>query len=216
MININLLPEDLRPVKRTPIPYIASALVAAAAVMAMGMTYTLGAAEAMSERAELRKNQAALDKLQPVVDEYNALSAQKEKLAVQVQVIDDIARDRIVWSRQLYNLNRLALKNLWYDSIAVTMKPYTQTVTVYDPQRKQNIQKTERRERPVLTLSGYVVPGEDGQSSISPFTLVTDEDEEFSDLFQLDLSTFRDTEFKEHNVRSFKLEYIIQPGGAVQ
>src|SRR5690606_40984203 len=103
MISINLLPVELRPIKRTPIPYIASALVAAAAVIAMGMTYTLGAAEAMSERAQLRKNQAALDKLQPVVDEYNALSAQKEKLAVQVQVIDDIARDRIIWSRQLYN-----------------------------------------------------------------------------------------------------------------
>lgn len=216
MININLLPEELRPVKRTPVPYLLSALAAAMVVMAMGMIFVADAAHIASERRELAKNQKELDRLRPVVDEYNALSAQKEKLAVQVQTIDEIARDRIIWSRQLHNLNRLALKNLWYDAIQVKMKPYVETVTVYDPQQKKNVQKTERKERPVLTLSGYVVPGEDGQSSISPFTLSTDSDEEFSNLFMLDLSTFRDTEFEDVNVRSFSLEYIINPGGAVK
>lgn len=216
MILINLLPEELRPVKRTPIPYILSVMAVALVIMGMGMVFLVDANNMRIENKNLAKNQKQLELLRPVVDEYNALSAQKEKLAVQVQTIDEIARDRIIWSRQLHNLNRLALKNLWYDAIQVKMKPYVETVTVYDTQQKKNVQKTERKERAVLTVSGYVVPGEDGQSSISPFTLNTDSDEEFANLFMLDLSTFRDTEFEDIDVRSFTLEYIIQPGGTVK
>jgi len=58
-----------------------------------------------------------------------------------------------------------------------------------------------------------VVPGEDGQASVSPFTLAMENDPEFSELFQLELSTFKDTLFEEVGVREFKLEYVIRGGG---
>ena len=57
-------------------------------------------------------------------------------------------------------------------------------------------------------------PGNDGQASVSPFTLLTENDPEFSKLFQLELSTFRDTIFEEVSVREFKLEYVIRRGGS--
>ena len=43
--------------------------------------------------------------------------------------------------------------------------------------------------------------------------LDTEKDPEFSELFQLELSTFRDTVFEETSVRQFELEYVIRRGG---
>ena len=71
---------------------------------------------------------------------------------------------------------------------------------------------TEKKDRKMLTLTGYVIPGNDGVASVNPFTTATEGDQEFSSMFQLDLSTFKDTSFENVPVREFKLEYVILPG----
>jgi len=213
MITVNLLPYEYRPVKRTPLPYIASAAVLCLTLGVMAIVYVKNVAEIAIANSQLNQHRTELAKLEPVVEEYNSISQKKLQLAEQVETINEIVSDRILWSRQLHNLNRLALENMWYDGIEVSLKPFTETKTVFDPKTKKNETITERIDRRVLTVTGYVVPGENGMPSVSPFTIATESDEEFSKMFQLDLSTFKDTMFDEVGVREFKLEYIIRDRG---
>ncbi len=216
MIAINLLPEELRPIKRTPVPYIAGAALFALSVMFCGIIFVGNVASVHGKNAELSGYQTELEELRGVVAEYNGLTVKKRQLAQQVKTINEISSDRIIWSRQLFNLGRLAPENLWYDTISVESKPFTEIKKVYNPKTKTMDSKTVRLNKPVLTVAGYVVPGKLGQASISPFTLSTESDEEFSNLFRLDRSTFKDTLFDDIGVREFKLEYLIDRGGVAQ
>lgn len=214
MITINLLPYELRPIKRTPLPYIIGGAVFMMMLGVISLAFLKGAAEIADATHTLNDHKNELAKLQPVVEDYNAITQKKLSLATQVNTINEIASDRIIWSRQLYNLNRLALDNMWYTGIEVSMKPFTETTTEYNERTKKNEVVTKRIDRQVLTLSGYVIPGDDGQASVSPFTMATENDEEFADLFQLELSTFKDTLFEDVSVREFQLEYVIRHGGS--
>ena len=214
MITVNLLPYELRPIKRTPLPYILSGATFVLVVGVVAIVFVKNIADIAGATRTLNEHKAELSQLQPVVEDYNAIVKKKLQLAEQVQTINDIASDRIIWSRQLFNLNRLVPDNMWYDEIDVGVRPFTETHLVFNERTKQNEMVTERVDRQVLALSGYVVPGEDGQASVSPFTLATENDPEFSELFQLELSTFKDTIFEEVGVREFKLEYVIRRGGS--
>lgn len=211
MITVNLLPHELRPVKRTPLPYIlsaAGALLILLLVASMYLTNRRGIAKA---NELLAGHQRELEELKPIVDEYNSLSEQKIGLSKQVETIDGIVNDRIIWSRQLYNLTRLAPENLWYEEIKIIPKTFPETEEFYNKQTKQTEQRTIRITKQVLAVSGYVAPGADGKMNISTFTIATESDPEFSSLFQLDQSTFKDTKFEDENVREFSLEYILTP-----
>jgi hypothetical protein len=212
MININLLPHEFRPIKRTPLPYIASGAVFALALAVIGVVSLKNMSDISGASRRLADHKQALTQLQPVVEEYNAISTKKLKLAEQVDTINEIVSDRILWSRQLYNLNRLAADNMWYDGIEVSHKQVSEKREVYDPKVKQMKSVTDMVDHRVLTLSGYVIAGKDGNASINPFTLAAEGDDEFSHLFQLDQSSFKDTQFEKVGVRSFKLEYLILAG----
>ncbi len=214
MITVNLLPYDLRPIKRTPLPYILGGATFVLAIGIIAIVFLKNIADIAGTTRTLNEHKAELTLLQPVVEEYNAIAQKKLQLAEQVETINEIASDRIIWSRQLFNLNRLVLENMWYDGIDVSLKPFTETHTVFNERTNKNEVITERIDRPVLSLTGYVIPGNDGQASISPFTLLTENDPEFSKLFQLELSTFKDTIFEDVGVREFKLEYVIRRGGS--
>lgn len=211
MITINLLPHELRPVKRTPIPHILSVAVVLLVVLMVSSMYLTNMRGVSKAKEVLAAHQSELEALQPIVGEYNALSEQKIALSKQVETIGEIVNDRIIWSRQLYNLSRLAPENLWYDEIKVVAKSFPEVESFYNEATKQQEQRTVRITKQVLIVSGFVEPGANGKASISPFTLATENDEEFSSLFQLDQSTFKDTTFDDVSVREFSLEYILAP-----
>jgi hypothetical protein len=210
MITVNLLPHEFRPIKRTPLPYLLSGAALVLSLTVVGFIYIVNVANIAVANRTLNQHRTELNQLKPVVEEYNSISEKKLQLAEQVETINQIVGDRILWSRQLFNLNRLALENMWYDGIQVALKPFSETRTTYNPQKKVNETVTVKVDRRVLTLSGYVVAGNDGKSSVSPFTLATDSDPEFSGLFQLDKSTFKDTMFEDVGVREFQFEYIVR------
>lgn len=212
MINVNLLPYEYRPIKRTPLPYLLTGAVFALTVAVIGIVLSKNFWETSSAQHRLTQHKKELAALQPIVEEYNSISEKKLQLAEQVQTINEVVSDRILWSRQLWNLNRLATENMWYDGIEVTHKEVTQTKNVYDPKTKKMKQVKDKIDHRMLTVSGFVIPGKDGQASVSPFTLATESDPEFSGMFQLDLSTFKDTMFEDVGVREFKLEYLILAG----
>lgn len=215
MITINLLPPELRPIKRTPVPYIVSGAVLALTVLAVVAMYLQNVAAIYSANQQLKEHKEERDKLQPVIDEANELADKKKELQEQVEAISEITSDRIIWSEQIYHLSRLALENLWYSQIEVAPRTTTITVEEYDPQRKTNVRKRVRQTKQYLIVRGYVVPGESGRPDIGPFTVQAEQDEEFTRTFTLDPNVYLlDTTFEGNSVREFSLEFLVQPGGS--
>ncbi len=221
MITINLLPKHLRPVKRTPIPHILSILVLLAAIAGMVVVFGAVHAQLMLTRGELDGVQKDLAGLQAVKDEYDQLMADKTKLASKIKAIEEITRDRIIWSRQLYNLNRLAPDNLWYTDIAVDTKRIEKEVPVIGKDGKPVLDPNTNKPRmgkvnvdiPLLRVAGYVMETPDGRLDTGTFARAAETDEEFSSLFQIEPPRVEDTTYEGYRVRKFSFEFIIKKGG---
>lgn len=222
MININLLPHHLRPIKRTPLPYIAVGIVAIVAVLYIAFSFISTSAQILGRQAQLAAHQHELEQMKKIVEESNELEKAKLQLADKIATIQDIASNRIVWSRELFNLSRLKPDNFWYSEIIEDKKSYPMQVPVMDPKTgKQKINETTKKpefkmeqiSKPILRLTGYVVAGPDGRSDVSPLTDALSTDPEFIGMFQMEPPSFSDTEFQGFPVKKFTLEFQIQPEG---
>ena len=214
MITINLLPIELRPVKRTPILHIASGTILVLIVLGIAFQGMINQTRISNAAEELELHSAELQELQEVVEKYNELSKMQIELSEKVNTINEIAQDRIVWSEQLYHLARLALKNFWYDSIRVGTKSMPELVITVNPDTNETTTQRVTKQVQVLTVSGFVTGGA-GSSAIAPFMIATEEDERFSRTFVLDLiGEVEDTVFEDQPVRKFELVYLVKPGGS--
>lgn len=213
MIRVNLLPYHLRPIKRTPVPYLLSGLVFIIVLLSIVAAFVSNQATISSKRASLKQHQTELDSLKDIVKEYNALVEEKRLLADKLATINDIAKDRIIWSKQLWKLSQLAPKNFWYETLSVELKPFKEKQTAFNQQTQKEETKDVTIKKQVLTLTGYVIESEDGKYDVSPILLNFENDEEFSKLFQLQRPEIKDTIFEGYPVRRFSLEYLITPGG---
>jgi len=213
MIKINLLPHHLRPIKRTPAPYIVCILILLGALAAIGYLWLDMQGKINAKRQELAQHSKDLDELKAIVDEFKRLSDQKLKLADKIATIQEIVSDRIIWSRQLFNISRLTPDNFWYSSVAEKEKTTQEMQLVINETTK----KEERKPIPVknrtLEISGYVIKGTDGSNDIYPLMFNMEQDPEYSSMFQVSQPKAGDAEFKGHKVQGFTLEYLIAPKG---
>jgi hypothetical protein len=215
MITINLLPHHLRPIKRTPLPYVLSGLVFLAVLVGCVMIFANMQGRIFALNHQLQEQQTEMASLQPVVEEFNRLNASKATLRNKIQAISDIVGDRIIWSQHLAKLAQLVPKNLWYDEIKVELKPFTEYTKELDPRTKEMVEKKIVVKRPVLVVSGYAIEDEDGNRSVNPLTSATQTDTQFATVFDFLSPAIEDTEFDGYQVRAFSLEYLIRPGGTV-
>ncbi|MFO7976042.1 MAG: hypothetical protein R6V12_15565 [Candidatus Hydrogenedentota bacterium] len=221
MITINLLPKHMRPVKRTPVPHILSILVLVAAIVAMGFVFVAARAQLMVVRNDLAGVTQELADLQDVVDEYDQLLKEKARVADKIKAIEEISSDRIIWSRQLYNLSRLAPDNLWYTEITVATKKGEKSEpmvdsdgkVVVDPKTKQPRMRSVTINIPILRVKGYVIETPDGRLDTGSFARAAENDEEFSSLFQFEPPRVEDTVYEGYRVREFTFEFVIRKGG---
>ena len=207
MIQINLLPDDLRPVKRTLLPHLLSILVL---IVTVGMIVVYHQGSVMMEERSLRAqrddNVRRLEQLQPIVDEANELTLKEQQLAARVETINEIVQDRIIWSRQLWNLSRLAPDNIWYSGFETESRRVQQTVH----EVREDGTRTERQttvQIPIFRVSGYVVDSPEGSRPIGPFLTALATDPEFSEVFDLESPDFRDTDFDGYPVRRFAIDF---------
>lgn len=219
MILINLLPEELRPIKRTPLPYIVSGGAFIGAIAVMALMFLSGVARVSGLNSELAKNEADLNALKTVVDEYNSLNQKKVNLKDKIATIQEILSDRKIWSEHLHKLASLTPENIWYSRIRAYSVSQQVTVPKMDSEtKKQAIDpntkqpQTERKTMnvPILEVSGYVINDATGIANVAPLSEATSTDPEFSKHFDFDnVSKLEDTEFKSFAVRSFTLQYKI-------
>jgi len=223
MIIINLLPEELRPIKRTPLPHLLSLMVLFIALAGLAFLFVTKTAQIAGKRAELAQANADLEKLRAVVEEYNALSEKKQQLENKINVIQEILSDRIIWSEQLHTLASLTPENFWYQRIRETFKSFREERVVIDAKTgKPELEKDGREKvvrenvkRPILEISGYVINDDQGVNSIFPLTVATTQDPKFSSTFTLDSPQITDSEYNGYSVRGFVLEYRIETGGSL-
>ena len=225
MISINLLPHHLRPIKRTPLPYIAVGAIAVLALLYIAFSFISTQAQIMGKQAQLAAHQQELEEKKKIVEESNDLEKLKLQLADKIATIQEIAANRIVWSRELFNLSRLKPENFWYSEIVETSKTYSMQVPDMDPKTgKQKINEATKKPevktipvtRPILRVSGYVVASGDGRSDVSPLTDVLSSDPEFVKMFQMEPPSFSDTDFEGFPVKKFTLEFQIRPEGEAE
>lgn len=221
MIRINLLPHHLRPIKRTPLPYIVVGLGAILAVAYIAFSFMSTQLHIMNLKAELAAHKKELDEKKEIVEESNRLEKMKLQLADKIATIQEIAANRIVWSRELYNLARLKPDNR-YTEVAESTKTYTSQEPQIDPKTgKQKINETTKKpemktvnvSKPILRVSGYVVSTPDKPSDVSPLTDALSDDPEFSAMFLMEPPSFSDTDFEGFPVKKFTLEFQISPEG---
>ena len=212
MIKINLLPHHLRPVTRSPLPYLASGAILVVAILAMMVLWIHVKSQIAAKEGDQIAHQTALDTLKPVVDECNQLADQKLRLADKMSIIQEIVSDRMIWSRQLFNIGRLTPDNFWYSGINEKEKTAKETRLVFDEKTKKEEMKPVTVKHRVLEVSGYVIEGPGGNNDIYPLTLNLEQDKEFAGLFQFSSPKLVDTEFQGYRVRSFVLEYLITQG----
>lgn len=213
MIDVNLLPHHLRPIKRTPLPYFLSAIAFLLVLAGVGYTFMSVQHEVKSTQDKLDGLNQQLAKLRPIIEESERLQNQKRMVADKVATINEIVADRIIWSEQLYNLARLAPQNLWYDGFKVETRQFKSTRQVPDPKNKGQF-KTESVmvPRQVLVVSGYVVQTPSVGDLVGSFALAAQQDEAFSSLFSIVKQSITDTEFEKQPVRKFALEFRIGAG----
>lgn len=212
MIQTNLLPYHLRPVKRSALPYIASFAVLIAVLAAMAGVGLSSQAQIAVARGRLAAHQSDYEGLRTFVDEFKQLQTQKERLADKIAIIQDIVGERIIWSEQLWSISRLTPENFWFSNITEKEKSRREKRYVYNSKTEKEELKTVTVKHRVLELAGYVIEGPDGTNNIYPLTFNLEQDPAFSALFQLSLPRLGDTEFEGYEVRSFTLEYRIQSG----
>ena len=235
MITVNLLPHHLRPIKRTPLPHIASVGLLVAAIIAMMLMYFAVRRDIADARTEKEARRAEFSRvtdikdekgepitLADVVQEYNELSEQKLELEATVDVIKTILSDRIIWSKQLHKLAALTPDNIWYSRIRVITQTFRDTrmkrdpatgKLVINPRTEEPEMETVTERKRILEISGYVVADEQGESKIYPLTeRTTDPDEryDFTERFTLLRPRVEDAEFGGYQVRSFTLEYEVK------
>lgn len=222
MITVNLLPNEFRPVKHSPAPYIAGIALFLFALFVIMSMFFGAQARIASARDELEAKKTEFAALEDVVLRYNELSEQKKELEVKVQIIKDILSDRIIWSEHLHRLASLTPKNIWYRRIRVTWQSFKEQQIKKDPRTGNPVldQRTKQPQmemttvqRPVLEISGYVIADEQGERQISPLLdKTTEPGSEFAKDFTLLRPRIEDTEFKGFSVRGFTLEYLIESG----
>ena len=203
MIRINLLPHHLRPIQRTPLPYILSVLVLAATLAFMGSWYMSVHAAFRAVDVKYAAADKALRGLAPVVEEYNGLVKEKLKLQDKVETIRPILQDRLLWSQWLHQLAKLTPENIWYKRI----KTITRKVQMEMPKTdKKGLPERDKAtgllvmqkvpiEKQFLEVSGYAVEDESGRSSTAALAESTRNDEEFSKKFTMSSPRIEDTDF---------------------
>jgi len=217
MINVNLLPPELQPVRRSSVPYLA--VLVAGAVVVVALVSIGGANKAGIERRKthLAEMQDELERVRQSAKKVQELEAQQAAVAAKSQAIDEITSDRIIWSEQLHHLAKLMPDDVWLKDIEVVHK--TRKVVITVPPTEEGGEPTTK-EVPVpyksLKILGYALSPEEevGVNLVGEFVDAIEKDvKNFGVHFKNpDPRLVKDEEFGNVNVKEFEVNCEIFAG----
>jgi len=212
MINVNLLPPELRPLRRSPLPYIVVAIVGAAVVIALLSMYTANRLQIANKQRQLDDLKAELQRVREAAEQVKELEAKEASIAMKDRAIKEITSDRIMWSEQLYYLARLMPEQVWLKDIEVETK--SRTIMVDVPDAKEGEPKTKPKVVPYqsLKLTGYALSHaeEIGVNYVGVFVRAIENDPQFSSIFTSpEPRLVKDEEFGDVHVKEFEVNCEI-------
>jgi len=156
MIEINLLPAELRPRPRSPLPYLMTIALAIAVVMYCLIAF-VGKWRTISD---FENRIAELDvKIEQVRDSVNAVKQLEDnyrRLSAKRAAISTIVSDRILWSKVLYMLPQLVPDDVWLSDLKESVQNVPVTIENPDPEaRQRTITKNITIRR--LEIAGYAL-----------------------------------------------------------
>lgn len=212
MINVNLLPPELRPLRRSPLPYIVVAIVGAAVILALLSMYTANQIQVANKHRQLEDLKAELQRVREAAEQVKELEAKEASIAIKDRAIKDITSDRIIWAEQLHYLARLMPGQVWLKDIEVETK--SRTIMVDVPDAKEGEPKTKPKVIPYqsLKLTGYALSHaeEIGVNLVGVFVRAIEDDAQFSSIFASpEPRLVKDEEFGDVHVKEFEVNCEI-------
>ena len=221
MINVNLLPPGLRPVRRSPLPYIVVGIAAGAVLVILLSVWMTTTVQLDNKRVKLEESKAELERVRESALEVKELEAKQASIAAKRKAIEQITSDRLVWSRQLYYLAKLMPDQVWLKDIQVETKTRRKEVPV--PDAKEGEPKTKLVPVPYqsLKLCGYALSYQEemGVNLVGVLVCAIENAPQFSEHFiEPEPRLVEDEEFGGVNVKEFEVncEIVARNSGSAK
>jgi hypothetical protein len=228
MININLLPEDLRKEESS---FSKMTLrfkeqgklfrnLAIAALLTLicvhAILFLIGSRSSAAFKTLTQKN----DELLPGKREYETLAAEAGIMSKKTKSIDALMANRFSWAKKLNDLSDAMTQGIWLTGISYEEKPSNISVQVKVPNNipgKKEIVKTETQMTNLkyLNISGYASSmGEQGTALIGKFIKsMKDRSDFFSDFSEINLESIKAEKFMDQEVMNFKITCLFKAQG---
>jgi len=194
MLDINLLPEELRPRPRSPLPYLMTAVLALAVVLyclisCVGKWRTISSFNERIAELDIR-----IEEVKDSAEAVKELERETREVNAKQIAIDSIMSDRILWSKVLHMLAGLVPDDVWLSDLRETVDTTKITVDNPDPQASQpKITKTITVRK--LKVAGYAMsPREESGVHLVGRFVSAMEDENNPDFSPEFAAIFRDPE----------------------
>ena len=216
MINVNLLPPELRPVRKNPMPYIGVTIAGAVVIIALLSIFMVNQRAVANKEDELEGLKGELERVRESAEKVKELEAKEVSIAAKDKAIKEITADRIVWSEQLYYLARLMPDDVWLKDVEVETK--TRKVMVPNPDADKEGQppmKSKVVQYQSLTLTGYALSDKEemGVNLVGVFVRAIENDPDFTRYFKSpEPRLLKDEEFAGINVKEFEVNCEIVTG----
>lgn len=119
MIKINLLPQELRPRKKTTLPLKAMSLIGAGIVAVLIISYIAVGVKIAQQKRKLNLLKAEYQKLLPEFERVKKLKDDKERLDAKVALMERLIVQRFIWAKKLNQLSDLMPPQVWLTSLSV-------------------------------------------------------------------------------------------------
>jgi len=216
MIDINLLPEELRPRPRSPLPYLATLALVVVVVLYCVISSFVELHKISGFKQRVDELDEQIEVVRASAEAVKELESKERRLNAKRLAIGTIMADRIVWSKVLYMLARIVPEDVWLTGIVEKVK--TERVTIDNPDPgagPKKIQKTVTRR--ILEITGYALSPreEQGVHLVGRFVRAMEDDQDFSERFRgPEPQSVNDAEFEDVPVKDFQIWCRIAKGGS--
>ncbi len=195
MIELNLLPKELRRTKQMAMPDIPVVPIAIAMIVLVILTHAVVFLSIKSNQKSLEKFNKEWKELRPGRESAEKLNNQIASLERRLRVTKNIANPTLDWAELLSGLNQATISNVWLSEF----RP------IFSKPKGRNKDK-KKNTLTGLQLSGYAVGRGEEASTVGKFIDSLKRNEEFSKYFrEIELQGIHQQKFDTEEVMAFKL-----------
>jgi len=132
MIKINLLPQELRPKKKSTLPIKAMSFIGGGIVAILILIHILVGMKINQERERLSLLKKEYEAIRPEYERVLKLKSDKENLEAKVALMEKLLIQRLLWAKKLNQFSDLMPPSVWLSSVFVVTRTSIQNVDGQD------------------------------------------------------------------------------------